>query len=306
MKKHKKRHSSRKTFALMSLGLLGLGLTIAMLLQGTDIKLFNPKGVIAEQQLNLIIFSVALLLTAAVPTLILLYAFAWKYRDTGDESSYDPEARHGRLLVFSIWAIPSVFMLALGLVMWPSTHKLEPKKTIESNVKPITIQVVAMRWKWLFIYPEHNIATVNYVQIPVGTSVQFDLSADEAPMSSFWVPHLGGQLYAMTGHVNRLNLMAEQPGEYPGSSAEINGRGFAGMKFTTKATTKAEFDEWVKEMKASSAPLDSDQYEKILKPSENAPIAFFSPVEADLYAKILMKYEGSHAHRTETHEGSEQ
>lgn len=304
MTKHKNKRSHVSPVLLTLLGLIGLGIVITVLLQGVDVALFNPKGVIAKQQLNLMLFSVALILTVAVPTLIILYFFAWEYRESNKKVRYDPLVRHGKFFVFSIWAIPSVFMLLLALVMWPATHKLEPKKTIASDAKPITIKVVAMRWKWLFIYPEQNIATVNFIQVPVDTPIQFDLTADEAPMSSFWIPHLGGQLYAMTGHVNRLNLLAEEPGDYPGSSAEINGHGFAGMKFTARASSKKEFDLWVQNMKRPSKVLDSSEYNKLLGPSESNPAAFYSPVEPGLYAKMLMKYMGSHGSQPAQNEGS--
>lgn len=297
MAKHKKRLGGAKALGLIVLGLVALGLLIKELLRGFDVRLFNPKGPIADAQLDLIKLSAAVLLLVAVPTMIVLYFFAWKYRESNKKATYEPGARHGKFYVFSIWAIPSIFMLFLALVMVPATHKLEPKKPIESNVKPLTIQVVALRWKWLFIYPEQNIATVNYVQVPVGRPVQFELTADETPMSSFWIPHLGGQLYAMTGHVTRLNLMAETPGDYPGSSAEINGAGFAGMKFVTRASTQEQFDQWVNTLKLTSGGLDAIEYEKLLKPTENHPVAFYSSSNYDIYGKLLMKYNGSHNHQ---------
>lgn len=305
MTKQKNKPGPTRSIWFTFLGLIGLGLLISALLNGVDVALFNPKGVIAGEQLNLIIVSVALMLIIAVPTLIILYFFAWKYRESNATATYDAQTRHGKFFVFSIWAVPSIFMLMLALIMLPATHRLEPKKTIAADAKPITIQVVAMRWKWLFIYPEQKIATVNFVQIPVDTPVQFDLTADEAPMSSFWIPHLGGQLYAMTGHVNRLNLMAEEFGDYPGSSAEINGAGFAGMKFTARASSKTDFDLWAQEMGQSSDVLDAAEYEKLLKPSQNNPAAFYASYQPDLYAKLLMKYQGSHDHQPAKYEGGE-
>jgi len=305
MTKHKNKYSKGRPIWLLLLGLTGLSLTVMMLLQGVDIALFNPKGFIARQQLNLMIVSVLLMLTVAVPTLILLYSFAWKYRESNQEAEYDPEARHGKLFVLSAWAVPSIFMLLLAIIMWPATQKLEPSQPIASDTKPITIQVVAMRWKWLFIYPEQNIATVNFVQVPAGTPIQFDLTADEAPISSFWIPHLGGQLYAMTGHMNRLNLLAEEPGDYPGSTPEINGKGYAGMKFIARASSREDFNRWVEEVRASSEVLDSTEYAKLLRPSEDNPTALYSKADSDLYARILMKYKGSQDPEPAEHGGSE-
>jgi cytochrome o ubiquinol oxidase subunit 2 len=196
--------------------------------------------------------------------------------------------------VVSLWAIPTTVVFLLAMVMWPATHQLEPHKTISTNTKPLTIQVVALRWKWLFIYPEQNIATVNFVQIPTGTPVQFDLTADEAPMSSFWIPHLGGQLYAMTGHTNRLNLLADEPGDYAGRSAEINGAGFAGMTFTARASSPQDFNLWAQGIKQSTELLNTARYDQLLHPSESNSPAFYATVQPGLYDKILMKYKGSH------------
>lgn len=287
------------SFAFRLVIVLEAMILIALVFNGKNFALLNPKGPIAGEQLNLMLFSGALLLTIAVPTLVLLYFVAWKYRETNEKATYDPHTRRGKFFVFSMWAIPSIFMLVLMLVMWPATHKLEPGKQIASNNKPITIQVVAMQWKWVFIYPEQNIATVNYVQIPTDTPVVFELSADESPMSSFWIPNLGGQLYAMTGHVNRLNLMAEKPGDYPGSSAELNGAGFAGMKFIAHTSTNEAFDLWVKKVQGSPNVLDAAEYKKLLVPSESNQAAFYSHADSDLFDNLLLKYNGSHNHKTE-------
>lgn len=279
-----------------------LSIVIAVMINGTNVRMLNPKGYIAEQQFYLIVFSTALLLAISIPVLIILYTIAWRYRDTNKKANYEPNAPSSKLFLASMWVIPSLFVLVLAVVMWPSTHRLEPKKPIAADAKPLRVQVVAMRWKWMFIYPEQNIATVNYVRIPVGTPVQFELTADEAPMSSFWVPNLGGQLYAMTGHVNRLNLIAEKPGEYPGVSAEINGAGFAGMKFVAHAVPDDQFNSWVEEVNYSEEDLDTGEYDKLLQPSENNPVAVYSSVDMTLYDRILAKYMGSHDHKPATYE----
>lgn len=272
------------------LGLIDLGVLLALLLKGTDISLFHPKGLIAQQELRLIIVSVAVLMAIAIPALFLFYFFAWKYRETNDSAGYDPDRRHGKFFIFTIWAIPSIFMAIMGIIMWTSTHKLDPHTPISSNAKPLTVQVIALRWKWLFIYPEQHIATVNYVMLPTGKPVQFELTADEAPMSSFWIPHLSGQLYAMTGMINTLNLQADTPGDYLGSSAEINGAGFAGMKFTTHVDSPDAFNQWTESVAASYGVLDEPTYQQLLKPSENNLAAYYSSPQAGLYDKVVMKY----------------
>ena len=294
MAKHKKKLNPVWIVLFILVALVEFIIFINMLLQGKNVALFNPKGLIAQEQFNLILFSICLMLLIAIPSIILFYFVAWKYRESNTKAKHDPEKKYGKSFNFLIWGIPSLFVVVLTFVMIPATHRLEPQKTISANAKPITIQVVSLRWKWLFIYPEQNIATVNYVQLPIDTPVTFELTADEAPMSSFWIPNLGGQLYTMTGHVNRLNLVANTPGKYPGSSAEINGAGFAGMKFNAYATQSEDFDLWVQQVKQSPDTLDSAAYDKLLKPSVSNPAAFYSSYESDLYDKVVMKYSGSH------------
>jgi cytochrome o ubiquinol oxidase subunit 2 len=236
-----------------------------------------------------------ILLSIAIPSLFLFYFTAWKYRETNPKAKYEPNKRHGKGLNFTVWTLPFMIMLVLATIMWTSAHKLDPRRQLTAGVAPMTIQVISLRWKWLFIYPEQNIATVNFVQLPVDKPVQFELTADEAPMSSFWIPNLAGQLYTMTGHVNRLNTMAETAGDYPGSSAEINGAGFAGMKFTARASDVDNFDLWVQEVKKSTNALDYTAYANLLKPSESNPPAFYSSYVSNLYESVLLKY-GGHNH----------
>jgi cytochrome o ubiquinol oxidase subunit 2 len=300
MNKHKKKFGKARPIWLVLVGLCSLGLLITVLLHGTNIALFNPKGFIANEQHRLMLFSVALLLDIGIPTLLLFYFIAWKYRESNEKATYDPNVHHGKSFVFIIWAVPTIFMLLLASIMWPATHKLAPKQAITADVKPLTIEVVAMRWKWLFIYPEQGIASVNFAQIPTDTPVEFVLTADETPMSSFWIPQLGGQLYAMTGHVNQLNLMAETSGDYAGRSAEINGAGFAGMKFITRAGSIEDFDQWVQSTKSSSDVLNSTEYNKLLSPSENNPVTVYSQAEPNLYSNLLAKYNYNELHSQHT------
>jgi cytochrome o ubiquinol oxidase subunit 2 len=296
MAKHKKKLSKSESVGLFLLGLLGFGLSIAFLLQGTDIALFNPKGLIASEQHHLMVTATFIMLGIAVPTLFLLYFFAWKYRETNQKATTNHPTGNHKFQAFVYWAIPTGIMLILASLMLPATQKLEPQRSIAASNQALTVQVVALRWKWLFIYPGHNIATVNYVQIPVDTPVQFELTADEAPMNSFWIPHLGGQLYAMTGHQNRLNLIAEKTGDYTGSAAEINGAGFAGMRFVTRVSSEQDFEHWVNETQQSNQELSVSEYEKLLHPSENNQAAFYKDPDPELYGSIITKYAGSHNH----------
>lgn len=290
MSKHKKKLSQGNVVLLVFLGLICFGLVIAVLLRGADVALLNSKGIIADEQSRLMLFTVGVMLIVAIPALTLLYFFAWRYRDTNDKSTYDATAHHGKIFIVILWLIPSVVVAILVSAMWSATHKLDPHKDIVNGKEALTIQVVALRWKWLFIYPKQNIATVNFVQIPVDVPVQFELTADEAPMSSFWIPHLGGQLYAMTGHTNRLNLMASMEGDYTGRSAEINGEGFAGMEFIARGSSVQEFDTWAQNVRRDSEVLDFVEYNRLVIPSENNTAAFYSSPGSTLYDIVLSKY----------------
>ncbi len=193
------------------------------------------------------------MLIIIVPTFILLFVVAWKYRAKNAKAKYDPEHSHGVFGELILWMIPSVVIAVMAVITWNATHKLDPYKPLESEVKPLTIQVVALDWKWLFIYPEQGIATLNFVQFPERTPIHFELSADGSPMNSFWIPQLSGQIYSMTGMTTQLHIMADGPGEYTGRAAEINGEGFADMTFVAKSTSQSDFEDWVAERKTISS-----------------------------------------------------
>lgn len=283
---------------IVAAGLASLALLVAYLVQGKNIALFNPKGEIAQEQHSLMMFTVTVLFAVAIPTLSVAFFVAWKYRDTNTKTVYTTNARvtagnRSKYLVLLFWLIPTSGIILIASTMWPATHRLAPQNSITSDSKPLQIQVISLRWKWLFIYPEQGIATVNFVQIPVNTPVQFEMTADETPMSSFWIPNLGGQLYTMTSHVNRLNLIADTAGDYPGSTPEINGAGFTGMKFTARADTQTNFDQWVQQVKESPNSLEIGTYEKLVEPSENNPVAFYSGFNSNIFDNVIMKYTGT-------------
>ncbi|MCA9328695.1 COX aromatic rich motif-containing protein [Candidatus Saccharibacteria bacterium] len=265
-------------------------LLLWLFLRGKNIALFNPKGYIAQQQYTLMLWVVYVLLMIGIPSLVLFYYIAWKYRETSPKAVVTLHHRRSKALVPVMWIIPSIFGLIIAGYLIPATHKLAPQKEIEASVDSMRIQVISLRWKWLFLYPEEGVASVNFVQIPENRPVAFEMTADEAPMGSFWIPNLGGQLYTMTKHVNRLNLMAETRGDYPGSTPEITGPGFTGQKFTARVSSQAEFDSWVSATKSSGVVLSMDEYEGLVEPSQNNPKAFYAGYDEDLYATVIAKY----------------
>lgn len=275
--------------ALIALaGVVGIA---TVLLHGHNIAVLNPQGTIANKERDLIVFTVVLALVIVIPVFTMLFVIVWKYREGNVKAKkkYSPDWDGSRLYETIWWGVPCVIMFVLGVVIWQSSHDLDPYKKLESNVKPVRVQVVALQWKWLFIYPEEKIASVNLVEFPEDTPVNFEITAD-APMNSLWIPSLGGQVYAMNGMSTKLHLMADNIGDYKGSSANISGEGFAGMKFVARATSKADFDNWVRTNQKNGVGLDMDKYREIAKPSKDVPVATYSLKQSDLYDNIVMKY----------------
>jgi cytochrome o ubiquinol oxidase subunit 2 len=296
-RRHKKYKLSEHKIQVL-IGLVAFTLLIGYAFQTSNLTLLNPKGIIALKERNLIITIILLMLAVVIPVFGLTAYIAWNYRDGNKKAKYAPG--HNSKFEAMWWAIPSVVVLVLAVITWKSTHELDPFKQIKSDKKPITIQVVALQWKWLFIYPEQNIATVNFIQFPAQTPVNFELTAD-APMNSFWIPQLGGQMYAMAGMSTSLHLMASAPGDFAGSAAEISGRGFAGMRFLARASTQANFDAWVQSVKKSPNTIDLASYNKLSEPSENNQMTYFSSATNDLYHQVMMKFmpsQTAHSHAT--------
>jgi cytochrome o ubiquinol oxidase subunit 2 len=258
-------------------------------ISGLHFEILNPKGLIAQKQYNLLVFTTLLGFVVVIPVFVMAIAIAWRYREGNTKAKYTPNKSTNRLAETIWWTIPIVLIAILSVVTWKSTYDLDPHKPLVSDTKPITVQVIALDWKWLFIYPEQNIATVNLVQFPVNTPVNFEITAD-APMNSFWIPQLGGQIYAMAGMTTKLHLNATENGDYKGSSANISGEGFSGMKFTARATSKTDFDTWVKVVKKSQNDLSLTEYDLLAKQSKNNPEAFYASSTDGLYDTILMKY----------------
>ena len=257
-------------------------------IQNHNIAVLEPKGSIAYQERELIYICSLLMLLVAIPVIILLFVFAYKYRIGNDKAKYAPEWAHSYLGEIIWWGVPFLLIGILGWITWDSTHALNPYAPLQSNKKPIKIQVIALNWKWLFIYPELGIATVNYIQFPVSSPLNFQITSD-APMNSFWIPQLGGQIYAMPGMRSKLHLVANETGTFRGLTTSINGKGFAGMQFQAKATTEEEFDAWVSEVKMSPNVLTMQSYDDLLKPSENNPVSYYSNVEGDVFEEVVMK-----------------
>jgi len=256
----------------------------------TDIAVLNPKGLIGEKEKALMLTTNILMLIVVIPVLILTFWIAWKYRIENKKAEYTPNWDHSLLAESIWWGIPCAIIIVLGAINWKACYELDPFNPIKSDIKPLTIQVVALRWKWLFIYPEQKIATVGFIQFPEKTPIVFEITAD-APMNSFWIPELGGQIYAMPGMRSHLNLISNEVGSFRGSSANLSGKGFAGMTFLATATTKEDFDQWVLSVQESPDTLNLELYHKLTQPSEYNPKTSYNLEKNNLFDQIIMKYE---------------
>ncbi|MBI3624115.1 ubiquinol oxidase subunit II [Candidatus Saccharibacteria bacterium] len=288
MPKRKSLQSFAKVFYLSLVIIEGI-VIVAALLHGQNFAVLNPQGLIARQERRLIIFAVLLALTVVIPVYALTFGIVWRYRASNTKAAYRPDWDHNPVIETVWWLIPFILISILSVVTWQTSHSLNPFKPLKSSRQPLTIQVVALEWKWLFIYPAQHIASVNYVEFPEQTPINFEITAD-APMNSFWIPQLGGQIYAMSGMSTNLHLIANGPGSYRGVSANISGRGFAGMKFVAHSSSDIDFEEWVFSVKDSRQALSLHQYNLLAHPSENNQPSYFSSVQSGLYNQIVVKY----------------
>lgn len=249
----------------------------------------NPKGIIALKEKNLLITATLLMLIVVIPVFILTFFIAWRYREGNEKAKYTPEWHHSYLAETIWWGLPCLIIIALAVITWRSSHELNPFKPLDSDKKPLNIQVVALQYKWLFIYPEEGVAAINLVRFPEKTPINFEITSD-APMNSFWIPALGGQIYAMAGMRTKLHLIADETGVYRGCSANISGTGFAGMNFKAEACSEEEFEAWVQTLKKTSSALDLAAYQTMIPPTEYVPVSEYVLTEPKLFDLIIQKY----------------
>ncbi|MGJ7900940.1 ubiquinol oxidase subunit II [Lysobacter sp. 1R34A] len=276
--------------------LLRLCLAAALLpLAGCNTILLNAPGDVAAQQGDLIVVSTVLMLLIIVPVIALTLYFAWRYRAANTQATYKPDWDHSTQLELLIWAAPLLIIIALGAITWMSTHTLDPYRPLDriaknrpvpAHVKPLVVEVVALDWKWLFLYPEQNIATVNELAAPVDRPIQFKITASTV-MNSFYIPALAGQIYAMPGMETQLHAVMNKPGNYEGFSANYSGAGFSHMRFRFHGLDQAGFDAWVAKNRASGATLERAGYLELEKPSEKEPVRRYGAVAPGLYKAIL-------------------
>jgi len=254
----------------------------------------NPTGDIAKQQADLIFISVALMLLIIIPVMALTVLFAWRYRKNAN-AKYEPDWDHSTKLELIIWGAPLLIIIVLGLITWVSTHKLDPYRPLErldehrpipASTKALEVQVVALDWKWLFIYPEQGIASVNHLVTPIDTPIRFKMTSSTV-MNTFYIPTLAGMIYTMPGMQTELNAVLNKTGDYQGLSANFSGDGFSHMKFGYKGVTTDEFNTWVQEMKANPAVLDRADYLVLEKPTAKEAVRHYGQVEPALFNRVV-------------------
>ena len=275
-----------------------IGLT-AWYLHDRNVAVLHPAGEIGQKEKQLIDLTVGLSVIVVVPVFALTIFIAWRYRETNPRpKKYEPEWDHSRKLESIWWGVPGAIILLLSVVTWVTSHSLDPYRPLDSTKKPLNVQVVAMDWKWLFVYPDLHVASVNMLHLPVATPINLQVTSDTV-MNSFWIPSLGGQIYAMPGMATQLHLLANKSGEFYGSPANISGRGFSRMTFTARATSQTEFNNWVVKAQQSNNNLDMAAYNQLARPSMGHAVQSYSPVQDDLFNVLVMKYM-SHARVTDS------
>ncbi|KQS03835.1 cytochrome O ubiquinol oxidase [Sphingomonas sp. Leaf357] len=269
------------------LALLALG--------GCGMQVLDPAGDVARQQAHILLVSTGLMLLIIIPVMALTVLFAWRYRASNTKVEHKPDWDHSTGLELVIWAAPLLIVIALGAITWISTHTLDPYRrlgriapgrAVAANAKPLEIQVVALDWKWLFIYPEQGVATVNQLVLPLNREVRFRITSSTV-MNSFYVPALAGQIYAMPGMETKLHAVLNTPGRFEGFSANYSGAGFSGMKFAVAGMDEAGFENWVARTKVGGGLIDAKAYRAIERPTENVAPLRWSSVEPKLFDRIV-------------------
>ena len=246
----------------------------------------DPQGPIASAERLLLINATAIMLVVVIPVIVATLAFAWWYRSSNTRASRGSDKSYEGRIEFVVWSIPTLTVILLGGVIWIGSHQLDPRAPIPGKSDPLRVDVVALDWKWLFIYPDEGVATVNQLVIPAGTPVQFQLTSATV-MNSFFVPQLGSQIYTMGGMTTHLSLLADKPGEYPGFSAMFSGDGFSDMRFIAKAVPAGDFNAWLEQVRGTGSALDDAGYAELAKPSKAVPPTTYRAVEPNLFERII-------------------
>ncbi len=255
-----------------------------------DYPIIAAAGPVASTERDLLFRAVAIMMIVVVPVFVLTAWFSWRYRATNRRSHYQPDWM-SRTVDIAVWVVPALIVLALGYNVWVYTHRLDPYRPLESAAAPLDVEVVAEDWKWLFIYPDQGVASVNELAFPSGRPLSLTITSDTV-MNAFFIPALGSQIFAMAGMVTHLNLLADRPGHFAGRNTQYSGEGFSGQSFDAVAMSGADFAAWVAGARRSPDTLDAAAYARLAKPSAHAPVSYYASVAPGLFESIVRKYRG--------------
>jgi cytochrome o ubiquinol oxidase subunit 2 len=239
-------------------------------------------GPIGAAEKVLLLEALITMLFVVIPVILLALTYFWWFRSTNKQAVYRPDWEYSGRIEFSIWMVPLLVVLFLSAIAWTGAHDLDPYQPIESEQQPLNVQVVSMDWKWLFIYPDLGIASVNELALPVGVPVNFKLTSATV-MNSFFIPSVGGQIYTMAGMQTSLSLQVADAGTYEGLSAQFSGDGFSDMHFPVLATDQAGFEAWVAKVKSGSKSLNQGEYARLANAHMTSGIEHFSSVGNDIF-----------------------
>jgi cytochrome o ubiquinol oxidase subunit 2 len=273
---------------------LGATILICLLVGGCSLAnapILDPKGPIALAERDILFRAFAIMMVVVIPVFAMAFWFAWRFRASNRQASYDPNWMSGKIDAIT-WIVPSLIVVSVGAHVLIYTFQLDPYRPIDAAAEPLEIQVVAQDWKWLFVYPEQGVASVNEMAIPAGVPIRLSITSDTV-MNSFFIPALGGRIYAMAGMRTELNLLADAAGRFVGRNTQYSGDGFADQQFAAVAMSEGDFDAWVAHAAASPDRLDATTYAELARPSIAAPVAYYSAVEPDLFVGIIRKYDRS-------------
>jgi len=263
------------------------GICVAALLSaGCDRGVFDPIGPVAAQEKQLLINSTAIMLAIIIPTMIATVAFAWWFRRGNKKATYRPDWEYSGAVEMVVWGIPVLTIMLLGGIAWIGSHDLDPAKPLKSNVPPLKVDVVSLDWKWLFIYPDQGIATVNQLVIPAGTPVNYRLTSATV-WNVFWVPQMGSMIYTMPRMTTRLNLQADRLGSFDGLSGHFSGDGFPGMQFKVQSVPADQFAMWAQGARGTGTALDGRSYAELSKPSSYVKPITYGAVAPGLFEAIV-------------------
>ena len=254
----------------------------------SEASFLHPAGPVSEQNRLILFDALAIMLVIVVPTIAATLFFAWWYRAGNPRARYRPDFTYSGRIEVVTWSIPILTILFLGGLIWSGSHRLDPARPLPSNQPPLDVQVVSLDWKWLFIYPGQGVASVNRVVVPAGRPIRFSLTSSSV-MNSFFVPRLGSQIYTMNGMQTTLNLQADKPGSYFGTSANFSGDGFSDMQFRLDAVSPADFDRWAAATRGKGPPLDVGAYKQLARQSENVQPFTYGAVDPRLFDAIVTR-----------------